>query len=647
MSRFHRHRWSAVVVFGAGGWLVAMLVCSVLAAGSACAKDPAATVPALIKKYCLECHQGPDPRGQLDLAAVLQGPSAEYFAVWEDVTDRLRHREMPPADALQPSEVERQYLLDWYANSYVPSLQPRPAVLRPRRLSAVEYRNTMRSLFGFDLKVSIIEAEQTVAETSLVLKLLPTEPPGRSGFRNDTHTAPLTTLLWEQYSYLADVAIAELFSSARQAELFRLRQAADEAQLSFAEAESFLQTFVQRAFRRSLTPEQMDPFVVLPRDTPPLSALQTAIKRIVMSPQFLYRGFLVDRQRSGPQPVDAYELAERLSYFLWADMPDAELMEAAAAGTLFSEIELRRQIDRMVESAKSRTLATDFAYQWLTLGEVEKNNVQVPQAEAFRSQPLDFVHDLFLSDRPLTELIDSRTAFVNPFTRGFYGADARQMTKYTRAAGIEEEIVPNQRIVLEQTVERGGILTMPGILAMNDGPILRGVWILERILGEELPEPPPDVGQVPPQTAGQTLTFRQRFELHRSNPTCAVCHDRIDPLGFALQRYEGARYAAESEADTSGRLPSGETFADFQELKRLLVTTQRRRVIRNIVNQTMSYAICRKPAAGDQSAIEQITEQLLQTNGTYRELLLLVAMSMPFQQTDITESAATDSTGDH
>lgn len=624
--------------------LTAVLLCALCAVSRAA--DPVDDVAGLIRKYCVECHRSPDPRGELDLATVLQGPHDEFFAVWEDVADRLRHREMPPADAVQPAEAERRAVLDWYSTSYVPSLKPRPGSMRPRRLSAVEYRNTMRSLFGFDLEVSVIEAEQTVSEKSLVLKLLPTEPPGRSGFRNDTHTAPLTTVLWEQYSYLADAAIAEMFSSDRRPELLERLRVSDEADVESDDAEAFLQEFVQRAFRRSLTSEQMAPFVQLAGESAPLSEMQIAMKRILMAPQFLYRGFLSDHSRPGPQRVDAWELAERLSYFLWADMPDAELFEVAATGELADFNELRRQINRMVDSPSSITLATDFAHQWLTLGEVEKNNVEIPQAEALRSQPRDFMHDLFVSDRPLTELIDSRTAFVNPFTRGYYGDDARQMTKYRKAAGIEVEIVPNQKIVLEQTAERGGILTMPGILAMNQGPIIRGVWILERILGEELPEPPPNVGQVPPPAAGETLTFRERFEQHRSNSTCAVCHDRIDPIGFSLQRYEGARYAAESTADTSGRLPSGETFADFQELKRILVTSQRRRVIRNIVNQTLSYAISRRPAAGDQAAIEQITDQLTNNAGTYRELLFQVASSMPFQQTDIPEVAPISEEGD-
>ena len=237
----------------------------------------------------------------------------------------------------------------------------------------------------------------------------------------------------------------------------------------------------------------------------------------------------------------------------------------------------------------------------------------------------------------MIELIDSRVAFVNPYTKGFYGEDSRQLTRYRKAAGIEREIVPNQKITLVKTTNRGGILTMPGILAMNRGPILRGTWILERILGEHLPEPPPDVGQVPPAPRGQKLTFRQRFEQHRSKAACAVCHNKIDPLGFAFQRYQGGSYQNNAKVDTSGQLPTGEKFEDYPGLKQILVTSQKKRVIRNIVERTLSYALCRNLELFDLPTVDKITNKLYESNGTYRDLVFEIAMSLPFRETIIEE----------
>jgi hypothetical protein len=243
------------------------------------------------------------------------------------------------------------------------------------------------------------------------------------------------------------------------------------------------------------------------------------------------------------------------------------------------------------------------------------------------------MHYLFVEDRPLMELIDSRTAFANPFTAKFYGKDRKQMKRYRKPKGVEVAIVPNQKIALVHTQERGGILTIPGVLAMNRGPVIRGTWILERILGEDLPEPPPDVGQVPKNKRGQKLSFRELFELHRSKPTCAICHDKSDPLGFALQRYDGPNYLGDAQVDTSGRLPSGEAFEDFAGLKQILMTSQRERVIRNIVERTLAYAICRKLELVDQPTVSKITQGMVKSDGTYRDLVLQIVNSLPFRET--------------
>ena len=288
----------------------------------------------------------------------------------------------------------------------------------------------------------------------------------------------------------------------------------------------------------------------------------------------------------------------------------------------------------MLASPRARSLAEVFAVEWFTLNEIEHVSNNPPHMVAMKSQPIDYMHFLFTEDRPLLELIDSDTTFTNPFTARHYGADSRQMKRYRKQKGIEVEIVPNQKISLEQTKVRGGIITMPGVLAMNRGPIIRGTWVLERILGEELPEPPANVGQVPPNRGGQKLSFRERFEQHRSNPTCAVCHDKIDPLGFALQSFgNGGEFRQNPEDDTAGRLPSGETFDDIMGLKEILTTSQRESVVRNIVKRTMSYALCRRLHVYDRPTVEAIVGKMLETNGTWRDLFHEIANSIPFRET--------------
>ena len=593
------------------------------------------TVQPFLKKYCVTCHSnGKEAKARVDFTTMTATNAVADFEVWESVAAALEEGQMPPEDQPRPTEAEVDRVLSWYRHTLVNAVGSHPGFFRPRRLCATEYRNTLRSLFGFDLEVAIIEAEQTIAEKSLVMKLLPTDPPGASGFRNDTHTAPLSTLLWDQYSYLADAGLAELFSNKRRALLEEVTGPIGDDGLTADQADTVVRWFVPRALRRPPAEDQLQAIVDAVRNAASSEvSLETELKVVLMSPAFLYRGMLVARAPGRVTAVDDFELAERLSYFIWADMPDDELTGLAVKGELQKSEILSRQITRMLDSPKARSLADDFAVQWLSLDQIAKQSNQVPQAEALKSQPRDFIHYLFAEDRPLLELIDSQTTFANVFTAGYYGEDRKQMKRFIKPKGIEVQIVPNQKLTLVHTKSRGGILTMPGILEMNRGPVIRGTWILERILGDHLPEPPPNVGQVPASPPGKNLSFRERFEMHRSNPTCAICHDKIDPLGFALQKYNGPDYNANADVDTSGLLPSGESFESFAELKMLLLTTRKRQIVRNIVERTLSYAACRKLKLSDRPTVDNITNELLEVDGTYRQLIHLIADSPQIRTT--------------
>ena len=592
-----------------------------------------------LTKYCVKCHSGgKKAKGEVDFSTASAANAASRFEQWEFAAELLRDGQMPPDGETQPTDAERSRFLEWYEVTFEKSVEPHPGYFKPRRLCANEYRNTLRSLFGFDLEVAIIEAEQTVAETSLVMKLLPTDPPGASGFRNDTHTSPLTTVLWDQYSYLADAGLEELFSKKRREIIEKTTGPISETGLTMAHARKLLESFVPRARRRPVAREKLKKIVERIAEAEDIeAALKIELKAVLMSPAFLYRGFLVDRSPGKQFAVDDFELAERLSYFLWADMPDEALFEVARQGELKKPKVFAGQLKRMLDSPKSRNLADDFAVQWLTLDQIAKQSKRPPQAHALRTQPRDFAHYLFAEDRPLMELIDSRTAFVNPFTAGHYGKDRQQLGAFNKPRGVEVKAFPNRKINLVHTKSRGGILTMPGILEMNRGPVIRGTWILERILGEHLPDPPPDVGQIPNNPRGEKLTFRERFELHRSKPSCAVCHDRIDPLGFALQKYESQNFNPKSTADTSGQLPNGEKFEDFTGLKKVLLTTRREQIIRNIVERTLSYALCRKLKLHDRPTVDRIVKTLSESDGTWQDLVREITVSLPFRETAFRE----------
>lgn len=623
--------------------------------GNALSVECIAEVDGFLKTYCQKCHGPDEANAQINFSQIIGEQSINSnYVVWEKAVQHLRSGTMPPSAEKQPSPEQKQAFIKWYEDRFIENVEPFAGEFRPRRLCATEYRNTLESMFGFSLDVAIIEAEQTVVEKSLVMKLLPPDPPGPSGFRNDTSGNPLTSVVWDQYSYLVDNGLQKLFSTQHRNVLEEYVGPISGQGVSTDQAATLLTSFLQRANRRTVSDHRLKKTLstIAGLEGPALaSALKQELKAILMSPTFLYRGLLMNVPTDSEQPVDQFELAERLSYFLWADMPDEELLETASSKALRNETALREQVDRMLASPKARRLAEDFGVQWFTLQEIEKVSNNPPVADALYSQPIDFLNYLFTKDRPVIELIDSTTTFINPHTAKYYPKDRNQMTRYRKQRGIEVEAVANSKITLHKTPERGGLLTMPGVLAMNRGPILRGTWILERVLGEELPDPPPDVGQVPARIPGRDTTFRERFELHRSNPTCAVCHNKIDPLGFALQRYgNGGSFTQTGQEpvkkkkkkdvspplgapDTRGQLPTGEEFADFAELKQILVTGHRETVIRNAVRRMISYALCRRLEYYDRPAIEAIVDHLMETNGTYRDLIHQIVMSLPFQKT--------------
>jgi hypothetical protein len=331
-------------------------------------------------------------------------------------------------------------------------------------------------------------------------------------------------------------------------------------------------------------------------------------------------------------------------------MPDEALLLAAKRNQLSTPSELEAQVNRMLASSKSISLAESFGAQWLGLADIDNADNDVTKRDALRSQPIDFLNYLFTENRPVIELIDSKVAFANYITAGYYPKTKSQLVKYQKPKGIERQLVPNQRMMLQQDDGRGGILTMPGILAMNRGPILRGTWMLRRILGERLGEPPADVPAIRAKLPAEDLTFRERFEQHRSDPTCARCHDRLDPLGFSMQIYDDAgfyklvdnykppRRKKEHDdmldvLDSSGRFPSGESFEDYEGLKQILLNSKRKDIIRNAVEQTLSYALCRKLEAFDRPTIDAITEKIDENNGSWRDLFVEVTLSLPFNET--------------
>ena len=616
----------------------------------------------ILEKNCLDCHGGKRVKGKVDFSKILTQKDADAnFELWETVVEVIEAGEMPPEDEEPLSEADQKTIVTWYQERSQASIEAKATVFKPRRLSGPEYRNTLRSLFGFDLEVAVVEAEQTVvSDSSLVLKLLPTDPPGASGFINDTHAARLSPNLWDQYLHLSNAALEKLFSKSGRTQLGELLGASlpDEWQpddLSQKQAERLIRTFVPRALRRPAPENQLSKMLSVisgKEGAELLTATKFELRAVLMSPQFIYRGLLMKGEPGKQQAVDSFELAERLSYFLWEDRPDEELTRLALDGSLGDEKIFNAQVSRMLASPKARSLAESFGAQWLGINSLDELVGKDPiRHHALKTQAIDFLNYLFTEQRSVMELIDSKVTFVNQGTSGFYGKDRQRMKRYNKAKGIERQRTPNQKLELVHAEGRGGLLTMPGILTMNQGPIQRGTWMLRRIMGVEVGEPPADTPPIKGSPRGKNLSFRERFEAHRSNPSCARCHVKIDPLGFALEAYDrNGQFLDSSERlnqkpstiDSSGKLPSGETFKNFAELKSILLTSQQEVIVRNIVEQTLSYALCRKLTRSDQAVVNAITKNLCENKGTWLSLFQQVANSVPFQETMIEATSKDD-----
>ena len=589
----------------------------------------------LLMQYCIDCHGGEKVKGKVDFTKIETGKDvADAFELWEKVTGVIKHKDMPPEDEQQPTDAQRRLIQQWYEKDFIARVEARPGIFKPRRLSAVEFENTLASLLGFKMVITVAHAEESEIESSLIEKVFPPDPPGGSRFKNDTANTPLSPAQWEKYGQIIDAGIAELFSQSRREQLEKYTGPIRDG-IRMEHASRLLKDFLPRAYRRPVDSSMMETVIGNVQESEDLEkALRFEMKVALMSPGFLYRGFLMPPQEQGSQMVDSYELAERLSYFIWADMPDDTLMKAAVEG-LQTKAAIHGQVTRLLTSPKARMLTEVFAREWLTLGEIEKVAGRNPvYKKGITDQPLEFLHYLFSENRPLLELIDSRVTYANPQMRRFYEQkDQPKIKNVARARGVEKAYVPLQRISLEDSKVRGGIITMPGILMMNKGPVTRGHWMLERIMGVHLPDPPDDIKPVPNNRKGETLSFRERFAVHRDNASCAVCHDKIDPLGFALDAYRSnGDLITNSQApvDTSGQLPSGESFKDFAGLKKILITSQRRVIIRNIVERMLSYGLARKLTVYDRSTIERITDEMEKSNGGYGDLIREITVSTPF-----------------
>ncbi len=369
-------------------------------------------------------------------------------------------------------------------------------------------------------------------------------------------------------------------------------------------------------------------------DLPHDAALRLTLARIFTAPAFLYK---MERPSPGvePAPVGDYELASRLSYFLWSSAPDAELLAAAAAGKLHEPDILAAQARRMTADRRIRRLAVEFGAQWLQVRDFdqldEKSDQQFPTFKALRAaiaeEPVQFFTDFFQHDRPVLSLLDADHTFLNAALAAYYGISGIAGDEWCRVDGLRAR-------------GRGGILAFAATLAKQSGasrtsPILRGNWLTESLLGDRLPRPPKGVPTLPDE-APAGLTERQLTERHSTDPKCARCHQRMDPFGFALESFDAiGRFRSTDAAglpiDTHSKLLDGTPLDGLPGLRAYLLTQRPADFEHQFAKKLLGFALGRAVILTDRPLLDDILAALPQHEDRISSVIDSIVRSPQFR----------------
>ncbi len=391
-----------------------------------------------------------------------------------------------------------------------------------------------------------------------------------------------------------------------------------------------LKAFAQAAFRRPLRQGELVAIGKLINDKldsrmKPLDALQLGFQAILCSPSFLHL-------HEGTGKLDDYAMASRLSYFFWSSMPDQTLMQLAAAGKLHEPATLSAQVDRMLADPKSQRFVRNFIRLWLNLDHIGEMQVSSDFVSFFR----DNIDDAMRSE---TEMFFRHILDKNLPPREFLSAD---YTFVNRELALHYGLPPVKGVELRKVSlpkgERGGLLGQASFLTasangVDTSPVLRGVYVQEKLLGYTPPPPPPDVPLIEPDASG-AKTIREQLAMHRSNETCAACHRKIDPFVIPLENFDAiggwrANYSKNNKIDSSGELPTGEKFKDITDFRSLLIA-RHEQFTRSLTEKLMTYALGREPALADRPVIDAILKDLSLNNGGFKDLIRAVVLSESF-----------------
>ncbi len=627
--------FSGICILGSHGFILILLLCCFSVRAQVALEYEKDIIPVL-KENCYSCHWVGDSKGGINLEKYEEeGRIIKDGQLWLNVIEQVKTQEMPPDTKPPLSEDDYHVLVDGINGILQKSLANKtPGKVVIRRLSHTEYQYTILDLTGVKFEA---------------VSKFPSDGSGGGGFDNQGGSLFFTPLKMERYYEAAEEIVESLYEDEEKwAQIVPFEYklniwqriwgwlkglfSANASPVNPPEkaAEKVIYPFASKAYRRFLKPSEktklLDLFSKVYQNNESFTnperfnkSLSEVFKAVLIAPSFLYK-MEEEPELDIPVPLNDFELATRLSYFLWASMPDEELFALAAEGKLQEDEVLSQQVSRMLEDPKSLRFAESFISQWLGITKLRDPNFPLAELakfpmfteaikEAMFKETTAFFYHVITESKNFLDLIKSDYTFLNRDLAEYYGID-----------GVDDEDF--QKVNLSDGT-RGGLLGMGSVLAVTSlptrtSPVLRGKWVLEEILGTSPPPPPPDVAELPEDEGlHEDLGLRALLERHRSDPACQSCHEKMDPLGLGLENYDAdGRWRTDYgniQIDPSGELASGQSFQGPTELKEILLE-EKEKFARNISSKFLSYAVGRGTLFSDETAIRDLTDNLLENN---------------------------------
>ena len=585
----------------------------------------AVSVAPFLAKHCAACHSGEEAEAGIAFDRYTASANVQQeYDLWDKAARLIRDRQMPPPEQPQPTADELiavDAAIRTELATFDCTAEQHPGRVTLRRLNKAEYNNTIRDLIGLDLKLA---------------DDFPSDDVG-NGFDNIGDVLSLPPVLLEKYLMAAQSVADQAFADP-QARARVLVHVAETDGDRIDVARRNVREFAERAYRRPITEDEQERLfgimkLAYEQDSSMDEIFKAVISAVLSNPHFLFR---VERDagsddEDGIRELDSYEVASRLSYFLWSSMPDETLFDLARSGKLTHPEVIVAQARRMLADPGSTALVDNFAGQWLQLRDVSR---LMPDPELFpdfdgelrsamRRETELFFESMIRENRSVLEFLNADFTFVNERLARHYGIPGVSGSEF-------------QQVALQ--ADRRGVLTHASILMLTSNPtrtspVKRGKWILDNILAEPPPAPPANVPEL--EEGAETLgSLREQMEQHRSNPACSVCHLKMDAIGFGLENFDAIGAWRDRDGrfdiDASGELPGGRKFGGAVDLMEILVQEKKTEFCRCLAGKMLTYALGRGLSSYDRCTINDVVQNLAENEYRFEALITAIVTSAPF-----------------